>query len=281
MKDKVALPRECGMREGEAPAEPFLAAVNARGYSLTVLPVGARVERRISGPRSTPVATEGGQISRRAWSAAAGFTLVELLAVIAIMAIILAAAVPVFQTLGKRDLNTVVFQLRATLRLARQAAVTQRRYVYVVFPDERAANTPDTLMYCLRSYAVVATNRATGRWEYLTDWKFLPKGVYWIDDPSPTFTGNVFRANTPTVNFPTEEGPLRVVSGVCFTPSGRVRLGGTNEADVSFYFATSHFYTTNSSGTALVRGPDIPGVTNAVRVRAKTGQVDFRDMAMY
>lgn len=203
------------------------------------------------------------------------FTLVELLAVVAIMAIILMAAVPIFQTLGKRDVNTVAYQLRTTLRLARQAAVTQHRYVYVVFPDTRAPYTPETLQHCLRSYACIATNPATGNWEYLTEWKFLPKGVYFVEDT--TLTGNVFRAFTPAAPFPKENSPNRIMPSVCFEPSGRASFGGTNGAtDVSIYFTTAHFYTTNASGTALVSGPGIPGITNNVRVRVKTGQVDIR-----
>lgn len=204
-----------------------------------------------------------------------GFTLVELLAVVAIMVIILMAAVPIFQTLGKRDLNAVGTELRTTFRLARQMAVAQRRYVYVVFPDSRAANTPATLQYCLRSYAVISTNPATGSWEYMTDWKFLPKGVYFHTDS--TLAGQVFRTMSPVAPFPNEAGPSRTFSGFCFTPSGKALYGGTNSAtDISVYFTTAHFYTTNATGTALLGPQAIPGVTNNVRVRIQGGHVDFR-----
>ena len=211
----------------------------------------------------------------------AGFTLVELLAVVAIMAIVLMAAVPIFQTLGKRDLNSVGTQLRTTFRLARQIAVAQHRYVYVIFPDSRAANTPATLQYCLRSFAVVATNPATGNWEYLTEWKFLPKGVYFVGTQEAS-TGNVMRASSPTVPFPNEAGGSAVVSGFCFKPSGKALFGGTNSTmDISVYFTTAHFYMTNATGTGLVGPQHIGGATNNVRVRVASGHVDFRPGAQY
>lgn len=206
-----------------------------------------------------------------------GFTLVELLAVIAIMVIVLMAAVPVFQTLGKRDLNTVAFQLRTTLRLARQYAVTQRQWVYVVFPDERQPYTPETLAYCLRSYACLATNRETGQFEYITEWKFLPKGIYFVSDPGAVFTGNIFRAAAPSAPFPKNSSSLRVIPGIAFDASGQARFGGTNvSTDPSIYFTTARLYTTNSSGNGLTLINQIPGVTNSLRVRNRTGQVDFR-----
>lgn len=206
-----------------------------------------------------------------------GFTLVELLAVIAIMVIVLMAAVPVFQTLGKRDLNTVAFQLRTTLRLARQYAVTQRQWVYVVFPDERQPYTPETLAHCLRSYACLATNRETGQFEYITEWKFLPKGVYFISDPGTAFTGNICRAATPRIPFPQNNASLRVVPGIAFDSTGQALFGGTNVAtDPSIYFTTARLYATNSSGTGLSLVSHIPGVTNSLRVRNRTGQVDLR-----
>lgn len=206
-----------------------------------------------------------------------GFTLVELLAVIAIMVIILMAAVPVFQTLAKRDLNTVAFQLRNTLRLARQYAVAQRQWVYVVFPDERQAYTPETVAHCLRSYACVATNRETGRFEYITEWKFLPKGVYFISDPGTVFTGNIFRAATPRAPFPNNRGSSRIAPGIAFDASGQACFGGTNRIiEPCVYFTTARLYTTNSSGTGLNLASHIPGVTNSLRVRSRTGQVDFR-----
>ena len=210
-----------------------------------------------------------------------GFTLIELLAVVAIMSIILIAAIPMFQTMGKRDLGPAAAQLRATLRLARQYAVTQRQAVYVIFPVNNDEASVDDVDKLLRAYAVVATNAMTRSYEYITDWKYLPQGVYFIDDPM-AFSGQVLRELAPEMPFPDTSDPLstRDVAGIRFLPTGMAGRWFNNawtKEEVTLGLTTSRFYTKNPDNTQLVRGADIPGVTNLVRVRRYSGQVTIRD----
>ena len=208
-----------------------------------------------------------------------GFTLIELLAVVAIMSIILIAAIPMFQTMGKRDLGIVGSQLRATLRLARQYAVTQGQNVYVVFPDNRAGVSTNDLDKVLRSYSVLMTNATSGGFEYVTDWKYLPQGVYFDD------TGNLGASiwNTAhmqpiSVPFPASGSATRAMPGVNFRPNGRCyAFNGTTwfVSRYSIYFTTARFFNRNAGGTQLVPGPNPPGVTNNVRIRGRTGQVEI------
>ena len=118
-----------------------------------------------------------------------GFTLIELLAVVAIMAIILGIALPAFDAFKQRGTQAAIPQLMSTLRLARQYAITHRQDVYVVFPDRScspAYSPAGEVTKALCSYAVITSNRANNRFEYVTEWKYLPKGIYFDDDPAMT-----------------------------------------------------------------------------------------------
>jgi len=212
-----------------------------------------------------------------------GFTLIELLAVVAIMSIILVAAIPMFQGMGKKDLGATGAQLRATLRLARQYAVTQRQNVYVVFPDNSANCDVADVDKLLRSYAVLAQpDSGVPTYEYLTEWRYLPPGVYFDDTPA---SGNIF---VPQVNyyqpydlpFPISSGADRSMPVIRFLPNGRAytlnNAGAWNVINHTVYFTSSRFYNKNAAGTRLVSGPNIPGATNNVRVRGRTGQVEVR-----
>lgn len=217
-----------------------------------------------------------------------GFTLIELLAVVTIMAIILVAAIPIFQSMGKRDLGVTAAQLRTTLRLARQYAVTQRQDVFVVFPDNRADCSTNDVDKLLRSYAVIMTNALSGGYEYITDWKFFPQGVYFDDTDSPGVnTGSVFKAGVVTpfpLPFPVSSGQVRSMPHICFRPNGRAyAYTGSSFANNNFtlYFTTARFYTKDNDGNRLDAGTHIAGVTNTVRVRRYTGQVDIRDGVSY
>ena len=96
------------------------------------------------------------------------------------MAIILGIALPAFDAFKQRGTQAAIPQLMSTLRLARQYAITHRQDVYVVFPDRSspAYSPAGEVTKALCSYAVIASNRANDRFEYVTEWKYLPKGVY-------------------------------------------------------------------------------------------------------
>jgi len=207
-----------------------------------------------------------------------GFTLVELLAVVAIMAIILVIAVPAFHLFGKKDLDTAAAELRTTLRLARQDAVTRRQEVFVVFPtaDWPVQNEED-VDKLLRSYAVLAkTNNSPEQFEYVTEWHYLPQGIYFDDNPS--LPGTPFKVLYP-FPFPDAQGIARDMGAVKFTPKGwvyRYKSDGWGKLpeSVSIYLTTAHRY--RRKGKSLDDKADVPGVTNIVRVRGYTGQVEIR-----
>jgi len=211
----------------------------------------------------------------------AGFTLVELLAVVAIMAILMVIALPAFHLFAKKDIDTAAAELRATLRLARQYAVTRRQEVFVVFPtaDDPAPSEED-VDKLLRSYAVLAlTNDSPEQYEYVTEWHYLPQGIYFDDDD--TLTGSAFR-DAYDFPFPDEKAPFYPMGAVKFTPRGwtyRYWDGEWHNEDVSIYLTTARRY--HREGKELKYDSDIPGITNSVRVRRYTGQVEIRKEEQY
>jgi prepilin-type N-terminal cleavage/methylation domain-containing protein len=101
-----------------------------------------------------------------------GFTLIELLVVIGLMALLMAFAIPAFQGMGRASaMNSAVFQLRSSVALARQWAISQRQLTYVIFPDVRSATG---VIADKASRAYIPWTEEDGA---LGQWRDLPNGI--------------------------------------------------------------------------------------------------------
>jgi prepilin-type N-terminal cleavage/methylation domain-containing protein len=103
-----------------------------------------------------------------------GFTLVELLVVIGIMGVLLGLIMPAFTGLGRgANMRSAVMQLRSTIALARQWAITHREKTYVVFPDESLNfGGGGSASMARRAYAVYGEKSG-----YIREWAYLPAGL--------------------------------------------------------------------------------------------------------
>ena len=219
-----------------------------------------------------------------------GFTLLELLIVVGIMGLILAVGMPAFESFSKRSLNSASPGLMSTLRLARQHAITHRKYVWVVFPD--SGNMGGVLSYqggevelALRSYAVIEGNDNNQPAEYITDWKRLPQGIYFDDKLSKS--NSVFNScdaggsTTTYYPFPNSTSTSNHnMPAIQYRPDGRAYFrfnssGWRSSSTAQIYLMAGIVNVSTTSGTIVSAPIKIATNDAEVRVFAQTGQLDY------
>lgn len=174
-------------------------------------------------------------------SAKKGFTLVELLLVISVMAILLLFAVPAFQDIGRGSrMRAAVNQLTSTINLARQWAITKREKVYIIFPDDHPSlysSAQNHKEKALRSYVVFTRSQG-----FITDWRYLPTGVYFVDpynsanfkiDAFFDSNKNIFRQNTLTnMPFPEMTSGTKPINTLVIDHDGSLGIGGVQPTEI-------------------------------------------------
>jgi prepilin-type N-terminal cleavage/methylation domain-containing protein len=191
-----------------------------------------------------------------------GFTLVELLVVIGIMAILIAFALPSFVGIGRGSkMSSALLEVRSTLTLARQWAITHRESTYVVFPqylnDTNKANR-----------AIAVYGAKTGN--YVSQWIYLPDGVI----IAQAVSGDVFDLGLDRTGLPGFK-PAALVKVLQFTPGGTARwnapFGGSSSV-INLYL-TEGWVNPVSGGTdskpnAFTNELEISGLTGIARYRS-------------
>ena len=221
-----------------------------------------------------------------------GFTLVEILAVTAIMAILIMIALPAFNVFKQRGVSAGVAQVASAVRLARQYAVTHRTKVWIVFPDSNVTTyNADDIHLCLRSYAVICTNRTRNCYEYLSQWYMLPEGVSFIDDVS-LISDSVFDSysvggyHDTDFPFPDENSSTETLPALLFKPNGKAyrysrsshkwTLGAVPNYSEIAVTSARHFVADTNSVSIIPDPPAvIPGITNIIRIRNVVGNLEI------
>ena len=165
-----------------------------------------------AGEFTVPASRPGLSLATRHSPLSDAFTLIEMLTVIAIIAIIAGFAIPVFKNFGKSDVTVSASrQLLDDVGRARQLAMSDRTTVYMVFlptnfwtavsgfpdPDNKfyvagpstyltpaqqlaATNLLDKQLvgYTYLAYGALGDQPGQHQWHYLGQWQTLPQGVY-------------------------------------------------------------------------------------------------------
>ena len=202
------------------------------------------------------------------------FTLVELLVVVGIIATLLVLVVPAFTGLGRgQSMRSSVAQLRSTLALARQWAITRNEKTYVIFPDDGATYNPArNAAMALRSYAVWAERSG-----YISEWRYLPPGI--VFDANEPAANNLFNTTTDRVfpvSFPSNGSPASTMYCIAFTPNGRLnQAGGTT---LRLYLREG--WVDANTNTGVVSPPVIKSTnfTMFFEMRPLTGQARIREL---
>jgi Tfp pilus assembly protein FimT len=188
---------------------------------------------------------------------AAAFSLVELLAVVGIIAILSVAAVPVMRGLGGAQSSRATAQiLVSALEQARTAAILSGTNAYLALPD--AGTTTMNATNRLRTYAIIRqtvsqdgdsfddfqTNVTTNTgWVLLSKWERLPGDLLFsstrlallssINPSGLTFPGNSNSSTLRLIGF-TPSGGLTDqtgTNGLLFASSNKVVNGMASVAD--------------------------------------------------
>ena len=163
-----------------------------------------------------------------------GFTLVEMLAVLAIIGLLIGISVPVFNIVGaSRGVRADVMRLNGVLRLARQHAVMNRTHTYVVFVGHFTGVLEE---HRHRAYAVLE-GTSTQPQTYVTPWHTLSQGAFFValeETTWPRAVGGfdvIGEVDTRAIQVPYPEtgGTLREIHALQFRPDGRMRYFNRNQ----------------------------------------------------
>jgi prepilin-type N-terminal cleavage/methylation domain-containing protein len=132
--------------------------------------------------------------SQRSTLNRSSFTLLELLVVMAIIAVLFVALKPVVNSLSKSSgRKGAINSLTSTIEQARSLALTDARNTYVVFAALLPGSaTPGMIQdYSFRSYAIFEDNASGAGTVQITKWQRLPIGISFrsVNEP-PDANGN-------------------------------------------------------------------------------------------
>ena len=216
-----------------------------------------------------------------------GFTLVELLAVIAIIGIALVIAVPhiIGMTRGS-GMNASVTELKSVLSLTRQWAITHREKTYVVFADggHFSGSRKNRGDMAYHAYSVWGDRSQ----EYIREWSYLKTGVYFLpsngkengtnhsDDDKNPFNSTF---GTKSIDFPDPGSDPAFLPAIGFRPDGTAFTEGKTPLQLEIYLGegliTASVGRDNIGVNDLEFKPD--GTVFGIEVSTITGGLRVRD----
>lgn len=118
-----------------------------------------------------------------------GFTLVELLTVVAIMAIVMGVLAVSLNQGQSRGVQAAAAQTASGLGLARQLAITRNTTSMFIVAPRAGQDRPGEFypLEAFRYWAVVYSNRGSNTWTLANDWTQLPAGASYVTLSGPGY----------------------------------------------------------------------------------------------
>ncbi len=163
--------------------------------------------------------TAGSPLYRGASKACRGFSLIEILMVISIMAILVSVGAPSFLSSYRASgLTDAGNQLDNVATLARENAISHNARTAVVL----MTTDPYDSTLSGRAFSVWQM-QSDQTWTQSSRWQFLPASSKAYDDPTATVTG--FPAPLPTITIQGNPLPAADYSAFIFNPDGSMYTG--------------------------------------------------------
>lgn len=185
----------------------------------------------------------GGSLSLRRSPSVCGFTLLELLAVMAVIALLVGLTVPAMSGLGKAgNLSSGARMVSNMLASARTEAITRRAVTRMAiatdWPGDAAAANYRKMSIWLHEPAAVEP------WKQIAPWVQLPESVA-FEPASPGYVtsgdpAGYLLAGTQNSFTATIRGRMVTMKFVEFVPSGAARLPQATGSDVWLALAPGH-----------------------------------------
>jgi prepilin-type N-terminal cleavage/methylation domain-containing protein len=199
-------------------------------------------------PDAENQATLGGIPKAAYLPCSSAFSLIELLVVVAIIAIMMGILGLSIQGMSSSSLQTAASQVSSGVSLARQIAISKNtRAAFIIAINTNGTNMPPEPF---KYWSVISSNRLANTWRLEKDWERLPEGIVFYEvinnfsgygsinaRPLTNITiGTPFRptnfsltVTNSIVSPPTAVGG-NVFPGIRFEPTGRGSQAGTHLA---------------------------------------------------
>jgi prepilin-type N-terminal cleavage/methylation domain-containing protein len=217
-----------------------------------------------------------------------GFSLIELLTVIAIMSLLVSVAVPAITSLAKgNQMNQSLIEIAGTLDQARQYAISHNTYVWVAFRPNPTGAAGDELSVVLLAsktgtdpspwthYGTVPNAQIDmlGRVRTFTQIRLEEAGTFG-ENQIPALAGKsaVTLDNTPStdtavfgIKLPGASAPVDFTRAIQFTPSGEARVASSVIDAIEFGLHPTRGNVADNHNVAVLRVNGLTGQTTVFR----------------
>lgn len=198
------------------------------------------------------------------WIASApqgGFSLIELLTVIVIMALIMGVVGVGITGMSRPGLQTGASQVASGMSLARQLAISKNTSAAFIIATSTGGDMPSQPF---KYWAVAVSNRATANWSLQKDWERLPEGAVFLQLRGGT--NQSYSYKPLNIN----KFPDGSSNGAILTPNADFM----NPITISGVYGTTTNTFDFNSVPAIIFQPDGSSTTSALAVRIADGAVD-------